>query len=118
MYAHETDLADSGIDLRTVTIDEQIFTDGKVEVYFQPLGASSQHTVELVQTIARAAAWYARVLNGLSPFSSRSAAIRFRTWAAVRGSMEGNLAMERARAARSGRRGGALRGALRGASSV
>lgn len=50
LYIHETLLAESGIDLRSITLDEQVFTEGKVEVFFQPLGASAQHSVELVQT--------------------------------------------------------------------
>jgi Tfp pilus assembly protein FimT len=51
LWASETDLAESGIDLQQVTVDGQTYTDGKVEVYFQPLGASAYHVVQLRQAL-------------------------------------------------------------------
>jgi prepilin-type N-terminal cleavage/methylation domain-containing protein len=49
-WIHETDLKKSGIDLLQITIDDQVYTDGLVEVYFQPLGAASHHVIQLRQT--------------------------------------------------------------------
>jgi prepilin-type N-terminal cleavage/methylation domain-containing protein len=51
LWTHTTDLKESGIDLVAIRIDDRVYTDGKVEVYFQPLGASSHHTIELRQPL-------------------------------------------------------------------
>lgn len=51
LWSNETDLAESGIDLLEVTVDGQKYTDGKVEVYFLPLGGSAYHVVQLRQTM-------------------------------------------------------------------
>lgn len=51
IWIHETDLKESGIDLVRVVLDDHTYTDGKVEVYFQPLGASAYHVIELAQTV-------------------------------------------------------------------
>lgn len=50
IWIHATDLGVKGIDLTRVTVDDQVFTDGVVEIVFQPLGASSYHVIELEQT--------------------------------------------------------------------
>jgi prepilin-type N-terminal cleavage/methylation domain-containing protein len=49
LFIHETELADAGIDLLQVTIDDVKYTDGRVEVRFQPTGSSNYHLVELAQ---------------------------------------------------------------------
>jgi len=46
---HYTNLVESGIDLQTITIDDKEYTDGKVYVRFDPLGASAYHTIRLEQ---------------------------------------------------------------------
>jgi prepilin-type N-terminal cleavage/methylation domain-containing protein len=51
IWTHETNLTEGGIDLKEIRIDDRVYTDGKVEVYFQPLGASSHHTIELTQPL-------------------------------------------------------------------
>jgi prepilin-type N-terminal cleavage/methylation domain-containing protein len=51
LWIHATDLKESGIDLVQVTVDDEVYADGPVEVYFQPLGASTHHVIELVQPI-------------------------------------------------------------------
>ncbi len=51
MWAHETDLKEKGIDLLQVTVDDQPYTSGKVDVYFLPLGGSAHHTVQLSQAL-------------------------------------------------------------------
>jgi Tfp pilus assembly protein FimT len=43
----ETDLAEVGLSIDTVTIDEEVYVDGIVHVRFDALGASSAHTVVL-----------------------------------------------------------------------
>lgn len=50
-WAHETDLKKSGIDLLQITVDDQVYTDGKVEVYFLPMGGSAHHVVQLSQPL-------------------------------------------------------------------
>ena len=50
LWIHETDLKESGIDLVQITLDDKVYSDGKVEVRFQALGASSYHVIELAQT--------------------------------------------------------------------
>jgi prepilin-type N-terminal cleavage/methylation domain-containing protein len=50
LWIHETNLAESHIDLVRITVDDQAYTEGLVEVYFQPLGASAYHVIELAQT--------------------------------------------------------------------
>ena len=49
LWAHETNLKKSGIDLTQIAVDDKIFTDGRVEVYFLPLGGSSHHVIQLTQ---------------------------------------------------------------------
>jgi prepilin-type N-terminal cleavage/methylation domain-containing protein len=49
LWAHETDLKKSGIDLTQIAVDDKIYTDGRVEVYFLPLGGSSHHVIQLTQ---------------------------------------------------------------------
>lgn len=44
---NETDLEEAGLDIVQVTIDDQEYADGQVFVRFDPLGASSAHTVQL-----------------------------------------------------------------------
>jgi prepilin-type N-terminal cleavage/methylation domain-containing protein len=51
LWANETNLAESGIDILQVTVDGENYTDGKVEVNFQPLGGSAYHVVQLRQTL-------------------------------------------------------------------
>ena len=51
LWANETDLKESGIELLQVTVDGQPYTDGKVEVHFLPLGGSAYHVVQLRQTL-------------------------------------------------------------------
>ena len=51
LWANETDLKESGIDLLQVTVDGQTYTDGRVEVYFLPLGGSAYHIVQLRQSL-------------------------------------------------------------------
>jgi Tfp pilus assembly protein FimT len=51
LWSNETDLKESGIDLLQVTVDDQIYTDGKVEVYFLPFGGSAYHVVQLRQAL-------------------------------------------------------------------
>lgn len=51
LWANETNLAESGIDLLQITVDGQTYTDGPVEVYFLPLGGSAHHVVQLRQTL-------------------------------------------------------------------
>ena len=51
LWAHETDLKENGIDILQVEVDQQVFTDGRVEVDFLPLGAASHHTIQLRQTL-------------------------------------------------------------------
>ena len=43
----DTRLADIGLAIDTVTIDEEVYSDGVVFVRFDPLGAASAHTVVL-----------------------------------------------------------------------
>jgi Tfp pilus assembly protein FimT len=49
LWIGETDLAAEGIDLVRITVDDQAFTDGEVEIYFRPSGTSSHHVIELEQ---------------------------------------------------------------------
>jgi len=51
LWIHETDLKEAGIQLLQITVDDRTYTDGRVEVYFQPLGASSYHVVQLRQEL-------------------------------------------------------------------
>ena len=44
---NETDLGEAGLDIVQVTIDDQEYLDGPVYVRFDPLGASSAHTIQL-----------------------------------------------------------------------
>jgi prepilin-type N-terminal cleavage/methylation domain-containing protein len=51
LWTHETDLKRSGIDLLQIAVDDKIFTDGRVDVYFLPLGGSAHHVVQLKQEV-------------------------------------------------------------------
>ena len=46
----ETDLAQKGVDIVSVTIDEKEYFNGEVEVQFNPLGSTSHHTIVLEHT--------------------------------------------------------------------
>ena len=49
VWTNETNLAESGIDILQITIDDVPYPDGVVYVRFDPLGAASYHTVVLRQ---------------------------------------------------------------------
>lgn len=49
LWVDEVDLASKGVDLVSVTIDDETYDDGTVYVRFDPLGASSYHSVILQQ---------------------------------------------------------------------
>lgn len=51
LFTSFVDLSEAGIDLLEVQIDDQVFSSGRVEVRFQPLGASNYHTVQLAQPL-------------------------------------------------------------------
>lgn len=51
LWAHETDLEESGIDLLQITVDDKTYTDGRVEVWFLPFGGSSHHVIQLSQPL-------------------------------------------------------------------
>jgi Tfp pilus assembly protein FimT len=51
VWTHETDLAEHGIDITEITIDDVPYSDGEVYVRFDPLGAASYHTVLLRQAV-------------------------------------------------------------------
>jgi prepilin-type N-terminal cleavage/methylation domain-containing protein len=51
LFSHETDLFDSGIDILEIIIDDKEYRDGEVYVRFDPLGAASNHTILLEQTM-------------------------------------------------------------------
>jgi prepilin-type N-terminal cleavage/methylation domain-containing protein len=51
LLTNETDLARNGVALQTVTIDDETYGDGVVWVRFDPLGASSQHTIVVRQEL-------------------------------------------------------------------
>ena len=51
LWDYETDLKENGIDLLQVTVDGQTYADGRVQVYFLPLGGSAHHVVQLRQTL-------------------------------------------------------------------
>lgn len=51
LWINATNLAKEGISIREITIDEQTYADGQVLVRFDPLGASSGHTIVLQQEI-------------------------------------------------------------------
>ncbi|MEQ1892850.1 MAG: prepilin-type N-terminal cleavage/methylation domain-containing protein [Planctomycetota bacterium] len=51
LFQSPVDLGEAGIDLVEIRLDEQLYTSGKVEVYFQPLGVSNYHTVQLAQPL-------------------------------------------------------------------
>jgi prepilin-type N-terminal cleavage/methylation domain-containing protein len=48
---YDTKLAESGIDLKTITIDDRDYHDGEVFVRFDPLGAGSGHRIVLDRMI-------------------------------------------------------------------
>ncbi len=50
-WVDETNLAQAGIDLLQVTIDDYSYHDGEVYIRFDPLGAASYHTVALRQDL-------------------------------------------------------------------
>jgi len=47
MFTHETPLKKYGIELQSVTIGDQVFSDGKCSQWFLPLGVSAYHLVQL-----------------------------------------------------------------------
>ena len=49
IWIEETSLADQGIRIQEVMIDDEVYTDGEVYVHFDPLGESSYHTIVLYQ---------------------------------------------------------------------
>jgi prepilin-type N-terminal cleavage/methylation domain-containing protein len=49
VWIHETDLKEAGIEIVSVTVDDDVYTNGDVIVAFNPLGASSHHLIELRQ---------------------------------------------------------------------
>lgn len=49
VWIHQTDLEAAGIDIVSVTVDDETYTSGDVIVVFNPLGASSHHLIELRQ---------------------------------------------------------------------
>lgn len=51
LFLTPVNLAEAGIDLVEIRIDDQTYTSGLVDVYFQPLGVSSYHTITLHQTL-------------------------------------------------------------------
>lgn len=51
LFLSPVNLAEAGIDLVEIRIDDQVFTSGRVDVYFQPLGVSSYHTVQIRQAL-------------------------------------------------------------------
>ncbi len=51
LFSHETNLADAGIDIQEIVIDDRPYRDGEVYVRFDPLGAASNHTILLEQTV-------------------------------------------------------------------
>lgn len=51
LFQTPVDLGEAGIDLVEIHIDDVVFTSGKVEIKFQPLGASNYHTVQLAQPL-------------------------------------------------------------------
>ncbi|HED65509.1 MAG TPA: type II secretion system protein GspH [Planctomycetes bacterium] len=51
LWTNHVGLGDLGIDIVSVTIDDETYTDGEVYVRFDPLGASSYHRVVLRQEI-------------------------------------------------------------------
>lgn len=48
-WIRRANLKDSGIDIVSVTVDDETYTNGDVIVSFSPLGASSHHVIELRQ---------------------------------------------------------------------
>jgi Tfp pilus assembly protein FimT len=51
LWIRATDLGDMDIDLVQITVDDRKYTDGRVEVYFQALGASAYHTIYMQQKL-------------------------------------------------------------------
>jgi len=51
LFLSPVNLAEAGIDLLELRLEDEVFTSGRVEVYFQPLGVSSYHTIQLRQAI-------------------------------------------------------------------
>jgi general secretion pathway protein H len=51
LFTSFVDLGESGIDLFEIRLDDKVYNSGKVEVRFQPLGASNYHTVQLAQPL-------------------------------------------------------------------
>ncbi len=51
LWISETPLWQEGISIAQVTVDDEVFTSGKVFVRFDALGTSSNHTVTLSQDI-------------------------------------------------------------------
>jgi prepilin-type N-terminal cleavage/methylation domain-containing protein len=51
LWTDETSLAEKGIDLLEITVDGQTYAEGRVEVYFRPLGGSAHHVIQLRQSL-------------------------------------------------------------------
>ena len=51
VWVDEANLAEAGLTLDAVTIDDITYTDGVVDVIFHPLGTSSYHVIVLSQPI-------------------------------------------------------------------
>jgi prepilin-type N-terminal cleavage/methylation domain-containing protein len=51
VWTNETDLSEYGVSIQRITIDGVVFDDGVVKVRFDPLGASSYHTIVLRQDL-------------------------------------------------------------------
>jgi prepilin-type N-terminal cleavage/methylation domain-containing protein len=51
LWTDETELGPEGIDILEVRVDDQVYSQGTVYVRFDPLGASSYHTVVLAQPL-------------------------------------------------------------------
>jgi len=51
LFTGRVALAEAGIDLLEIRLDDKVYGSGKVEVRFQPLGSSNYHTVQLAQPL-------------------------------------------------------------------
>jgi prepilin-type N-terminal cleavage/methylation domain-containing protein len=51
VWIHDTNLANDGLEIVSVTIDDIPYYDGKVYVRYDPLGASAYHVIVLYQPI-------------------------------------------------------------------
>lgn len=51
LWVDDANLAEAGLTIESVTIDDRVYTDGVVYVRFDPLGASSYHVIVLRQEL-------------------------------------------------------------------